>query len=126
MDELNRRHETRDLKVSAVAAFDLGLVLFGAAAFLGIGWMFGRFAREAERRDLQPSPVAERHPVPPSPRLEIDPKRTLEQLREREEALLTTYGWTDRPEGRIRIPIRRAMDLLLERGFPARGVPSEE
>jgi hypothetical protein len=121
-----RRHESKDLKVSAVGAFAFGLVLFGAAMFLALGWMFGRFARDEQRRDRPPSPVAERPPTPPSPRLEVDPRRVLVELREREETLLNTYGWADRTERKIRIPIRRAMDLLLERGLPARGVPSEE
>jgi hypothetical protein len=48
------------------------------------------------------------------------PDEALKQLRATEEALLTTYGWADRENGVVRIPIDRAMELLLERGLPAR------
>ena len=33
---------------------------------------------------------------------------------------LTSYGWVDKEGGVARIPIDRAMDVMLERGFPAR------
>src|SRR5437762_1164629 len=44
----------------------------------------------------------------------------LKQLRATEDAVLTTYGWIDRKNGIVRIPIDRAMDLLLQRGLPTR------
>ena len=122
----DRRHETRDLRVSAVAGFAVGLLLLGGAIALALAGLFGRFAREADRNDPGASPLAERHPAPPSPRLEVENRQMLEELRQREDVLLNTYGWQDRAERKIRIPIRRAMELLLERGLPARGVPSEE
>jgi len=34
--------------------------------------------------------------------------------------VLSTYGWTDKNAGVVRIPIDRAMELQLERGFPTR------
>lgn len=34
---------------------------------------------------------------------------------------LESYGWIDRPAGIVRIPIDRAMQLLVERGLPAAG-----
>jgi hypothetical protein len=40
----------------------------------------------------------------------------MRELRAREEAALTSYGWVDREAGRARIPVERAMELLLERG----------
>jgi hypothetical protein len=36
---------------------------------------------------------------------------------------LSSYGWVDREAGIVRIPIDRAMDLLAERGLPARAGP---
>jgi hypothetical protein len=35
-----------------------------------------------------------------------------------ERAALTTYGWVDRKSGVVRMPIERAMELLVERGLP--------
>jgi hypothetical protein len=35
-----------------------------------------------------------------------------------ENAALTTYGWVDRDAGIVRMPIERAMEILVERGLP--------
>ena len=55
---------------------------------------------------------------PPSPNLQVDPRQQLLDLRAEEERILTTYGWIDRAHGLTRVPIDRAMDLLVERGLP--------
>lgn len=56
----------------------------------------------------------------PGPNLEIDPHNDLVALRARNEAELNSYGWVDRTNGIVRIPIERAMDLLAQRGLPVR------
>jgi hypothetical protein len=56
-------------------------------------------------------------PLPPAPRLQVDPKADLEQMRSYEHGRLQTYGWTDRGSQVTRIPIGRAMQLLAERGL---------
>ncbi len=48
------------------------------------------------------------------------PNEALRQLRATEDAALTTYGWVDRKNGIVHIPIDRAMDLILQRGLPTR------
>jgi len=58
--------------------------------------------------------------VAPVPRLQILPAQELNAFRTREEAELNSYGWINRTAGIVRIPVARAMDLLLERGMPAR------
>jgi hypothetical protein len=37
-----------------------------------------------------------------------------QQLRRAQEAQLSTYGWVDRPRGLIRIPIKQAMDQVIQ------------
>lgn len=66
---------------------------------------------------------------PPAPNLQVDPRQQLLDLRAEEERILTTYGWIDRTHGLTRVPIDRAMDLLIERGLPtpaSTSVGSEE
>ena len=57
---------------------------------------------------------------PPAPRIEIAPAIEYQQLRAQEDQILSTYGWVDRKAGIVRIPIDRAIDLQLQRGFPVR------
>lgn len=109
--------ESRDLDprrfwwVVAIVLVVVGLVF--AAAW----WVW-----QAQQRYSQP--VTRFNPYtdqPPPPRLQQHPQQDLAELRRREEALLSTYGWIDRDAGVIRIPIDRAMQVMVEQGLPFRG-----
>jgi hypothetical protein len=56
-------------------------------------------------------------PQPPAPRLQVAPKLTAERLHVQEEKALTQYSWADRAHGLVRVPIKRAMHLIGERGL---------
>jgi len=60
----------------------------------------------------------------PEPRLQIAPQLDLAAMRAREEAELHSYGWIDRKAGVVRLPIDRAMELMVQRGLPVRGDPN--
>jgi hypothetical protein len=62
------------------------------------------------------APPAER-PLPPQPRLQVRPKADLDVLHATEQQRLTSFGWVDRNRKIVRIPIVRAMGLLVERGL---------
>ena len=56
----------------------------------------------------------------PAPPRKVVPDRELRELRAAEDAVLDSYGWVDRRAGIVRIPIDRAMELMAQRGLPAR------
>jgi hypothetical protein len=58
--------------------------------------------------------------IPPAPRIEEHPAIDVQQLHAQEEQTLSTYGWVDKNKGVVRIPLQRAMELQIERGFPTR------
>lgn len=60
----------------------------------------------------------------PAPLLQPSPQEDLEQMRQRTRDILNSYGWMDREAGVVRIPIERAMDLMIQRGFPVRTQPA--
>jgi len=99
----------------AVCGFAIHLILAGA--------VHGLYALPTRPDNWQP--VAQVRPpatlAPAIPRLQISPAQDLSSFRAREETELNTYGWINRTAGVVRLPIRRAMDLLLERGVPVRG-----
>ena len=39
-------------------------------------------------------------------------------LHAREDLLLNNYSWVDQAQGKVRIPIERAMELIAQRGLP--------
>ena len=59
--------------------------------------------------------------MPPPPNLLTNEPANLATFRAHEQEVLETYGWQDKNAGTVRLPIERAMELALERGFPVRG-----
>jgi hypothetical protein len=55
----------------------------------------------------------------PTPRLQIDDgDQDVTDLHAREDLLLDHYSWVNQQQGKVRIPIARAMELLAQRGLP--------
>jgi hypothetical protein len=83
------------------------------AAFVAIHFL--QNALEPEAPMAAPAPV-----IFGSPPLQTNPVEDLARFREEQEAKLHSYGWVNRRQGIIRIPIERAMALMAERGLPTR------
>jgi len=104
-------------RVVAVGAGIVGLVV----VTLGIMWfLIGRLERwqDVRRPAAHALSGVAGERVPPAPRLQDAPLADLEALRAREDAELERWGWADREAGRARVPIARAMELLVERERP--------
>ena len=55
----------------------------------------------------------------PSPRVQTDDgNQDVADLHAREDLLLEHYSWVDQSQGKVRIPIDRAIHLLAQRGLP--------
>ena len=54
------------------------------------------------------------------PQLQLAPPEDLKRFLARQNEELNSYGWIDRTAGVVRIPIVRAMELVLEQGLPTR------
>jgi hypothetical protein len=113
-------HETSDVSIRAIVRFGLALAI-GTAVISVAMWGLFRFfeARQEKRQERVPPMVAANlHRTPSGPRLEPDPLAPLRAARAREDSVLGSYGWVDPGAGVARIPIDRAMELLVERGLP--------
>jgi hypothetical protein len=111
-------HETRDANIRSLAISLVGLFVLLVLSLAAMAWMFWHLAA----KEASPAPAAETA-KPPAPRLQVAPATDLENLRKAEAAVLNSYGWVDRKAGIVRIPIDRAIDVLAERGLPARSQP---
>jgi hypothetical protein len=56
----------------------------------------------------------------PEPAMLVSEPTELDAFHRREDAILHGYGWMDEQAGTARIPVERAKELLLEKGFPVR------
>jgi hypothetical protein len=115
----NQNYERKDVDVRALFTIAFLLLLSGIAIFIVVALMMHYF------KVHEPVVTAGRADIPvtrvrdfPQPRLLIKPGASLAELRTAEDTDLNSYGWVDRTAGIARIPIDRAMQLLLERGLP--------
>jgi hypothetical protein len=107
-EEGSSRHETKDFKPSWVAMFAVMLVYVIVVVYMLTFTIFSQFKTEQ---------VAETNAgLFPEPRLQIDPQSELGQVQERDREVLNSYAWVDRDSGVVRIPIERAMELVVDPG----------
>ena len=114
------QHQGADLNFRALLLVGAGLVLLIALAIAGGNLLTPEAADvRATRRPLDPERIEE----PPDPRITQSHRLQRRQLERRVAERLSSYGWVDRDAGVARIPIQRAVELVLERGLPARMEP---
>jgi hypothetical protein len=112
-------HERKDVDV--LSLFMIVFILFVACIvifFVVVGMMHYFKLHEPSKTAGQANIPATRATEFPPPRLEVKPGASLVELRAAEAVDLNSYGWVDRNAGTVRIPIDRAMQLILERGLP--------
>ena len=114
-------HETSDVNNRAIFGFAIGLTVTTIVVAFAVWVLFQYFnAREARTVFVEYPLASQESRVPPEPRLQTNPREDLGNLRAREDQALTSYGWVDKNAGVVRIPIDRAMQLIVERGLPTR------
>lgn len=98
----------------------------GVAMVLSFGIVYGVF-RFFDGRQQAADAATQQFPLAagvtrqnPTPFLQTQPFKDIYTLRQDENSKLTGYGWVDKEGGVTRIPIERAMELMLQRGFAAR------
>jgi hypothetical protein len=114
-------HESSDASIRIVvitgACLVVGAAMVGLLVY-GIFWYLADHPLSAPR----PNPLAatEAQQMPPQPRIEEHPAIEVKDLHSEEDQILTTYGWTDKDKGIVRVPLDRAMELRLQQGFPTK------
>jgi hypothetical protein len=113
-------HEASDVAIRGIVRFGIGLAVATVVVLVAMWGLFRVLLHREDRVDV-PVPAmvaASLRRTPPEPRLEANPLEPRRRMRAREDAVLTTYGWVDRQTGVARIPIGRAMELLVKNGLP--------
>jgi hypothetical protein len=112
-------HERKDVDVISLFTIVFTLFISCVLIFLVVTLMMHYFkGHEPSKTAGQANIPATRAQEFPQPRLEVKPGASLAEFRAAEDADLNSYGWIDRNAGTIRIPIDRAMQLILARGLP--------
>jgi hypothetical protein len=118
-------HEQSDVNIRGIVVFAVGLVVVAIVIHIGL-YRLLEFYREDAPRETPVAVAPRPEEQVAAPRLRIAPRADLAEMRAAEERQLTTYGWLDKEKRSVRIPIDRAMELLAERGLPARKQSEEK
>jgi hypothetical protein len=109
-------HENRDIntwKVATVSIAILGALLL--VGHYGPYFIFTYTARKVRSEAPAASPLYRPNELPPEPRLQTHAPQDLENVRNAEDRRLSSYGWVDRPNGVVHIPIERAIGIVAGR-----------
>jgi hypothetical protein len=136
-------YEQSDVKVTGIVVFLTSLAIFvavcGVVTF-GLGKLFNAHLNaedgprtkwtsdnDAKIRSLGNMPtnpelqnrIAEMTQRFPTPRVQTDDGNVdVADLHAREDLLLDNYSWVDKSQGKVRIPIERAMQIIAQKGLP--------
>ena len=108
--------ERSDIAINATAWIAVGLGAFVLVVPLVMPLIFPQSLQHA-------SPAAPPALSSNAPPLEITPADELERVRREDAGMTSTYGWIDRERGIVRVPIKRATEMLLRKGLPGWPTP---
>ena len=134
-------YERSDVGIAGVVVFLVALAVFAAVAGLlcyGIGKVINahmnkedgpnnKWTKTVDVRQLGNLPsnpelqnkIAEMTQSIPTPRVQSDEgDQDIADLHAREDLLLNYYSWVNESQGKVRIPIERAMELIAQQGLP--------
>jgi hypothetical protein len=112
-------YERTDADVRSLLKFAFALFVILVAVIFSMKWMFFYFAK-SQQLGPPASPFENARVLPPQPRLQVQPHLDLQAYCEDQLRQLESYGWVDPQNEVVRIPVDRAMDLVLQRGLPTR------
>ncbi len=112
-------YEQRDANIPDLLKFGFWMAVVIAVTMVSMKWTFNYLERTQTVR-APATPFTRPRELPPSPRLQAGPRQELKDYCEAQVKELNSYGWIDQRLHVVRIPIDRAMDLVLQNGLPIR------
>jgi hypothetical protein len=114
-------HETREAVPRYIIYFALGVAISVAAGFL-VSWGTLEYLKSHQKFPAPQSAISagRRLPPPGMPQLQAHPDTDLQVYLKKQHEILDSYGWVNRKNKVVRIPVQRAMNILLQQGLPVR------
>ena len=100
-------YEKTDASPRALLYFALVMAAILVATSVSLIWLFKYFQKAENPGTVVPAPFAAERPVPPPPRIQSNPGADMQSYWQSQQTLLNTYGWIDRQNGIVRMPIER-------------------
>ncbi len=115
--DTSQGYERSDAKLRPLVKWLIGtfVLIFGGMA---VAWVVVVGYSRLDDLNREPPRIQNDRPLPLGLKLQASPKQDIDVVRAAETKVLTSYGWEDESRGIARIPIDRAIDLVVERGVP--------
>lgn len=108
--------EPPDVRIGPIVATGAGLLLLMVIGIFVSLEMIRRWGAERVAGEPAPRPQGVfREQNPQTPLLQVGGRQAMTEMREREAELLGSYGWVDRGQGVVHIPIEKAIGQYLSR-----------
>ena len=114
MNNPHVRYERRDIAARYIAYFAGIAMALAILMHLGLN-MLTAVIVPTDRKGGRA--ISVKAVLPPEPRLQENEAADLAALKQEEALRLNGYGWIDRKELRVYIPIDRAMDAIVQKGL---------
>jgi hypothetical protein len=109
----NVQFERRDVNVRAMAWIGAAIVVTAVVLHVALYWLYGAFGIGAVESGRVPKTHEQiDQPTSRQPKLQVDPTTEINQFRDEENKKLSTYGWVNKDNGIVRIPIDQAIKLV--------------
>ncbi len=128
----NVTHEQSDVNIRAIIIFTASLAVGFVVVGVIVWGLFNLLYQREMKQEIKLTPIermtAEK--PPPEPRLQLAPGHQIHPLEEMatfrhaQMEKLNSYGWVDKTNGIVHIPIDSAKLLLLRNGIPSRPIDS--
>lgn len=115
-------HELGDVPLGTFIRYGIGLAVLAAVSF-GVTWVtFKGLGDYESRRSARPTPIqsANLGQLPPNPRLQLNPLRDWLVFKAEQDSVVGSYGWVDKGQGRVRLPVDVAIEIMAGRNWPHR------
>ncbi len=111
----NELYETRDIQAKPLLIFLSGLTIMCITVFLTTHSYQKQTIQSVVEERGTDHPLADQRQAPGAPLLQAHPTEEIEAHRKKTAALLHSFGWIDRQEGIVHMPIEVAKELFLQR-----------
>ncbi|MBS1724135.1 MAG: hypothetical protein JSS66_14420 [Armatimonadetes bacterium] len=119
-------YEQTDVNLKSVAWGTVWFMIISTVIML-VGMLLMWWVMPHQTFNVPSDKVAERRlkPEDPAPLLQSNATalQDMHDFQAKETDAVTTYGWTDRKSGHVRVPVEVAMKDVLQRGLPTRPNP---
>jgi hypothetical protein len=118
-ESLAREYEVQEVNLRALAIFVVALMIVLGLISLLLWWFVGFWTNDSVRPRVEIEPAQVTPVQGPGPGIEPFPAAERATVVAPAGERLTTYGWVDRENGIVHIPIDQAMQRLVEQNLPA-------